>query len=408
MFNNDELELSALSSAMFDKDCVNKLLDLTKDDFYNNDNKKVYDVIETIKADNEEVGLVSVYTELSKKHTKFAERFMKKQLDYTACYSYNMDYYIKEIRRLANRRQIYIDLDDATKDLKSGEEIEKIIDDIETKTKELDYLGTKYKTLADSGIDKNNISMEGQYYTTGLGSFDFNCRGLYPGNVIVIAARPKEGKTTLAMNIAQHISLKKDVLFFSLEMTVNELYYRILAHESEVEMNDILTKKHCDKVEKTIPIIEEKYKRLKIYDDIDKLHLIKSEARKQARKGKLGLIVIDYLQLVTVKGEERLREKTVIMTRQFKNLAKELKVPIIELSQFARNDEKEWPKLRWLKESGSIENDADIILFLHTEKKEGSSDKMWLMVAAGRNVKRGANRIYLHEGKFRFEDYVEG
>ena len=226
-------------------------------------------------------------------------------------------------------------------------------------------------------IQENSNRPDGVYgVPTGFIDFDDMTGGLHPGQMIVIAARPGVGKSTMAIDVARAAALhnNKSTVFFSLEMGSTEIGMRIISAEATLPMNR-LKKGDLDQSEweRTIDVQQRLGNSPLFVDDSPQNTLveIRSKCRKLKKQYGLDLIVVDYLQLMTTgrKIESRQQEVSEI-SRSLKLLAKELEIPIIALSQLNRGSEQRTdkrPMISDLRESGSIEQDADIVILLHRE-----------------------------------------
>jgi replicative DNA helicase len=254
---------------------------------------------------------------------------------------------------------------------------------------------------------------------TGLTDLDELTSGLQPSDLVIVAGRPSMGKTSLVMNIAEHAALevKKPVLVFSMEMPADSLAMRMMSSLGRIDQNRIRTGKLNDddwsRVTSTVHMLSE----ASLYID-DTPSLSPAELRARARRlmkeqGQLGLIVIDYLQLMKVPGfkaDNRAAEISEI-SRGLKSLAKELNVPVIALSQLNRSLEQRQdkrPVMSDLRESGAIEQDADLICFIYRDEvyNEESPDKgsAEIIIAKQRNGPIGKVRVAFLGQYTRFED----
>jgi replicative DNA helicase len=280
-------------------------------------------------------------------------------------------------------------------------------------------------------LDKMKASSSGVTgLSTGYVDLDMQLTGLHPGELIILAARPGVGKTSLAMNIAMHAALKEDkaVGIFSLEMPADQLLMRLLASSARVDMKKL-------RGGRLTPHDEEKFQEMAgqlynapIYID-DSGGLSPFDLRAKARRLKqkdprLSLLVIDYLQLMHQKGKVESRQLEVSeISRSLKQLAKELEVPVIALSQLNRKVEERKggkPMLSDLRESGSIEQDADVVMFIHKEDQdEGAPDgeaaarsstviPVELIVAKQRNGPVGSIDLVFLSEFTRFESRARG
>jgi replicative DNA helicase len=209
-------------------------------------------------------------------------------------------------------------------------------------------------------------------FPSGFSALDNIINGLNRSDLIILAARPGMGKTSFALNIATNMARKtnKDVAIFSLEMSKEQLATRILSSESRVDMKSLQTGELTTEDWERLAVNAQQISSMPIYVD-DTSGLSVSEIKAKARRLRnLGLIVIDYLQLMEGRGSENRVQEVSAMTRALKIMAKDLNVPVITLSQLSRasdrRDDKR-PLLADLRESGSIEQDADIVMFLYRD-----------------------------------------
>ncbi len=254
---------------------------------------------------------------------------------------------------------------------------------------------------------------------TGLSELDEMTSGLQPSDLIIVAGRPSMGKTTLVMNIAEHAAIKagKPVLVFSMEMPADSLAMRMMSSLGRIDQHRIRTGKLDDddwpRVTSAVHMLSE----APLFVD-DTAALSPSEMRARARRlmkehGQLGLIVVDYLQLMKVPGfkaDNRTAEISEI-SRSLKSLAKELSVPVVALSQLNRSLEQRQdkrPVMSDLRESGAIEQDADLICFIYRDEvyNEDSPDKgcAEIIIAKQRNGPIGKIRVAFLGKYTRFED----
>ncbi len=235
-----------------------------------------------------------------------------------------------------------------------------------------DVLSMNLDDLEERAKQKSTITG----IATGYPALDAMTTGLHEEELIILAARPAVGKTAFALNIAQNIGTKQDktVAIFSLEMGAESLVNRMLAAEGTIESHNLRTGQLNDEEWNQYFIAMGTLSKASIYiDDTPgiKITEIRARSRKLAQEtGNLGLIVIDYLQLISGTGREYRQQEVSEISRQLKILAKELKVPVIALSQLSRGVEQRQdkrPVLSDIRESGSIEQDADIVAFLYRD-----------------------------------------
>ncbi len=280
------------------------------------------------------------------------------------------------------------------------------------------------KNLLANAVDKIELlyeqegSITGE--STGFADFDDMTSGLQPADLIIVAGRPSMGKTTFAMNIAENVAIKTDkpVAVFSMEMPGDSLAMRMMSSLGRIDQHKVRTGKLDDdewpRLTSAINLLAE----TKLFID-DTAALTPTEVRARARRltrdhGQLGLIVLDYLQLMQSpsSGENRVQQISDI-SRGLKALAKELNVPVVALSQLNRNLEQrpnKRPVMSDLRESGSIEQDADVIVFIYRDEvyNEDSPDKgiAEIIIGKQRNGPIGTSRLTFLGQFTRFENYA--
>ena len=247
------------------------------------------------------------------------------------------------------------------------------------------------RALADAGyrppLSPRNVPVAGR---TGIATLDKNTLGLQPGSLCVLAARPSVGKTAFALNVAVHAATRasRKVAFFSLEMPSDQLALRILASEAKLDWRRLSQGQLTSYDWQKILTHGDKISRASVWLD-DNFVLTPAELRSKCRKlkresGGLDLVVIDYLQLMHApsdRASQSREQEIATISRSLKSLAKEIECPIVALSQLNRSVEKrkgEPPMLSDLRESGAIEQDADVVMFLHRPgdpEQEGGSQQ---------------------------------
>lgn len=240
---------------------------------------------------------------------------------------------------------------------------------------------------------------------TGLADLDRCIGGFRPGQLVILAARPSVGKSALAAQIAIHAAKDShNVLFVSLEMTSQETVARALAMETSLDMRKIIDGKldsheitHADRIAQTykkIPLMIEDKRGL----NIDRLSML---IRSTAARSKLGLVCIDYLGLIAGDRKKPRWESVSEISNQLKTIAQTESIPILALCQLSRDSEGEVPKLSHLRDSGSIEQDADIVLLLHRESR--TALKSELFVAKNRNGPIARIELCYTANRFEFQ-----
>ena len=292
----------------------------------------------------------------------------------------------------------------------------------------------RVKTLMYAAMDRiETISKEGRSVTgvaSGFSDLDQLTSGFQPSDLVIVAARPSMGKTALTLNIAQHVAITEGVgvAFFSLEMSKESLVQRMLTSEARLDAQAMRTGRLRDddwpRLARAAGILAQ----APIYiDDAPGMTVLEMRAKARRLKAdpdaKLGLIVVDYLQLMTGPSAENRQQEVSQISRGLKALAKELRVPVVALSQLSRapenrsGDEKGRPQLSDLRESGAIEQDADLILFIFRQEVYAERDesgrlknseldgKAEIIIGKQRNGPIGTVPLYFHKQYTRFENF---
>lgn len=222
--------------------------------------------------------------------------------------------------------------------------------------------------------------------STGFRDLDEKTNGLHPGDLVIVAGRPGMGKTSFAMNIAEHVAIeeKKSVAVFSMEMQAEQLLYRVISSFGGIEQqslrNGSLDDRDWDRLTSAMGILRDAPLFIDETGALNPFEL-RARARRIASRHGLSLIIIDYIQLMQVPGSDNRTSEISEISRSLKALAKELKIPVIALSQLNRsveNRDKKQPRMADLRESGGIEQDADVVLFVFRDEyytQENSTEK---------------------------------
>lgn len=430
-------EQSVLGAVFISPDSLITLADdLTPDDFYKPANKIVFKTMLSLLEKGEPIDATTMGSALSNQGdiSKIGGITYIVELVNSTPTSKNVEHYAKLVKEKATLRKMIADLSDS---LSSAYQGDVSIDDIIAKTEKsmLDIsnqnTGTGFRNMADI-LDTHMQIVETRSQTdgvvtglsTGFVGLDKITTGLHEDNLIILAARPAMGKTALALNIAQYIAVKekKPVAIFSLEMGAESLIERMLASEGMVEGYHLKTGNlSVEEWSRLVHAQGNLYDAPIFVDDTAGIRIseIRSKARKLAQEmGGLGVIIIDYLQLITgSKGENRQQVVSEI-SRELKILAKDLKVPVIALSQLSRAVEQRQdkrPMLADLRESGSIEQDADIVAFLYRDayyqKEQADSQEAnnvtELILEKNRHGSLGTVKLYFHKEYTKFSSVEE-
>ncbi len=253
---------------------------------------------------------------------------------------------------------------------------------------------------------------------TGFAGLDTQLHGLHPGHLVVIAGRPGLGKSTLALDIARACAVHRHrtALMFSLEMSESELHMRMLAAEARVPLNAMrggtLTEEHWARINAHVAAVAEAPLYLDTSPELTVM-AIRSKARRIRQRHGLALVVVDYLQLLSHGGRrpENRQQEVAEMSKSLKRLAGELEVPVVALSQLNRAAEQradKRPQLADLRESGAIEQDADVVILVHREDahdpKSSRAGEADLIIAKQRNGPLGTVTVAFQGHFSRFTD----
>jgi replicative DNA helicase len=425
--HDDEAEESVLGSLMLDKDAVVKVVDiLHPEDFYNEHNGLVYETILDLYNEQVPLDILNVSSRLKEKKLlkQIGGRGRLTELINGVPTASNVASYAKIVKNKANLRRL---IQTASELVQMGYDEEMPVDEImDHAEKKLFAVSqntikqgfTSINSLLESAferiddIHRNKDKFRG--IESGFPDLDKILSGFQKSDLIILAARPSIGKTSFSLDIARQAALrsKEPVMIFSLEMSSDQLVDRMLSAEARVSLWGLRTGNLAEesddfqKIGDAMGVLSE----APIFiDDSATANIMEMRAiarRFQAEHG-LGLLIIDYLQLMEGRSgksqDSRVNEISKI-SRGLKNLAKELNVPILALSQLSRAVESrspQIPKLSDLRESGSIEQDADVVLFLYREDRENPDTEnqniVEVHIAKHRNGPIGRATLYFDE-----------
>jgi replicative DNA helicase len=391
--HNLDAERALLGSILLDNGALNAVAGtVTPEDLFADSHRLIFQQIIHLSEKNQTVDLVTLAEELQRGGA------LEKSggVAYIAGLSDGVpmgDYsFVANYARIIKQKSILRRLINASSNVMSrafegSEDPEVLIDEAQRQIYEIagDKVQTGFygiKDIVKSSFGTIDVLFDrGQRVTgveTGFVDLDNKTSGLQPAELIVIAARPSLGKTALAMNIAAHAATQGKVVgMFSLEMSKESLLIRLLCSEARVDSHKLRTgfasRQDWDKIVRTLGKLAEAPLFIEDTPSLSVLQ-IRAKARQLKSERGLDLLIIDYLQLATGHGrfENRTQEVSYI-SRSLKAIAKELNIPVVALSQLSRAPEQHGggePQLHHLRESGSIEQDADVVIFIHKEKKE--------------------------------------
>ena len=385
-----EAEQAILGCMLTDKDAVISAIEVLKeDDFYREDNKAIYSAILSLYSRSEPIDIITVKAELVEagNFERIGGLEYLAELPDRVPTTANVEKYIKIVSEKATLRSLIQTSNELIAlGYDESEDVDNIMDMAEKKVFDLsqkksvkgysalkDVLVGSFAELEKLYNQKGNVTG----ITTGFIDLDNKTAGLHNSDLIIIAARPAMGKSAFAINIATNAAIKANVpvVIFNLEMSKDQIGNRILCSEAMVDSNKIRTGQIEDEDWMKLATTLGELSEAPIYiDDTPGISImeIRAKCRKLKIEKNIGLIVIDYLQLIQGTGKKNASREQEIseISRSLKILAKELDVPVIALSQLSRTAEKrddKRPMLSDLRESGAIEQDADIVMFLYRD-----------------------------------------
>lgn len=438
---NLEAEQSLLGSLLIDKDAIIKVADLVTDnDFYKDSHSIIFETMKELYARHIPIDIISLTNRLEEKGKldTIGGRTYLALLSNTIATSSHVAHYAEIVQRKATlRRLLSVAGEIAEMGYKGEEDVEMLLDEAEQK-----LFGVSQKYLKNVFIPIDSLLTEAferidelhrqsgklRGLVTGYHELDQLLAGLQKSDLIILAARPSVGKTSFALDIARQVAIKNKVAvgMFSLEMSKEQLVDRMLCAQAGVSLWKMRTGKLSDREEDNdftrIGQAMGQLSEAPIYiDDSSNTTImeIRTKARRLQMEKGLQLLIIDYLQLMEGRGkygDNRVQEVAEI-TRGLKGIARELNIPVIALSQLSRVVEQikpAIPKLSHLRESGSIEQDADIVMFIYRKAADRNYNANELTdfernlaeihIAKHRNGPTGKVDLYFHEDTVSFKN----
>jgi replicative DNA helicase len=387
---SEEAEQAVLGAILIDPAVIDKVSERLKVvDFYRQPHQRLFQVISELREAKQPIDLVTLTAELQ----------ARKMLDEVGGVPYlnlllngvpttaNVEYYARIVQEKAIRRHLIRQASQMAAQAYEAENIEEVMTSAQEQMQNIqDWAATTKNRILDikelamgayARIEERAMNPAGiSGIPTGYPDVDRLLNGLNKSDLIILAARPSMGKTAFALNIAQNVAVraKKTAVIFNLEMPAHQLMERMFSAEGNIDSHNIRTgqMKQEDWERLTMAISTISEAPIKIIDEAFTISQIRSDARKLKRElGELGVIVVDYLQLISVEGNFGTNNERVShISRALKLLARELDVPVIAIAQLNRaveQRENKRPMMSDLRDSGAIEQDADVIMFLHRD-----------------------------------------
>ena len=430
---NLEAEQSVLGSMMLSADAIADVVEvLHAQDFYRSVNGRIYETMRGLYAKGEPVDIITVVEALERASAleDIGGRLYLRDLVDQVPTPASAAHYARIVSDAALRRRLisaaadimdlaYVGRDDADA---VADDAEQRIYDV-ARREDRDEIAVLRELVDQAMLDLESIQNRESAYTglpTGFRDLDGLTSGLQPGNLVIIAARPGIGKSSLATNIARNVAVSGEpVALFSLEMARFEIGMRMLCAEARVPWDRIRAKRvGPDDWTRVVAAAETLHEAPLSIVDAGNVNIvdIRAKARrlKGSRKG-LSLIIVDYLQLMTSPAARRpdnRQQEVAEISRSLKLLAKELEIPVLALSQLNRNPEAradKRPLLSDLRESGSLEQDSDLVMFIHRDDADpAKKNQADLLIAKHRNGPTGSVPLYFEPSLTQFRNAARG
>ncbi len=386
--NSIEAERSTLGSMLIERTAVERCLEiLSPEDFYRDDNRTIFEVIQVLAQRDQPVDLITVQEELRNQDRmeSIGINYILSLFDAVPTAA-NAAYYAQIVKDNAVRRLLIEKaLEIIGLALGEVEDINVLADKAEqlifsvSQQRNADYfvqLRTLLLGVYDKAEEMSELKQRISGLSTGIHDFDMITSGMQNTDLIIVAARPSMGKTSLCLSIAEHVAIKENVpvAIFSLEMSKEQLALRMLCSQAEVNSHKLRTG-HLNEDEwgELAKVVQQMYEAPIFIDDASETTALtmRAKCRRLMAEHGLGLVIVDYLQLMNShRNVDNRAQEIGEIARGLKSLARELKVPVIALSQLSRaveSREDKRPRLSDLRESGSIEAEADMVCFLYRE-----------------------------------------
>ncbi len=385
-----DTESACIASALLNREALLRVTEILQpEDFYLEKHRLIFEAIAELEKKALPIDLTTLRQRLIDRSQldRIGGNAALAEIYQSSSTSVNAEVYAKRIKEMSLRRKL-IEISELSieKSFNRAISTEELMDEVERDIFKVteQRITSDYKNIEQVLNDTMN-DIDSWYKTkkivtgipSGFDDLDETLTGFHGSELLIVAARPGMGKTAFALNIMNHVAIKHKtpVLFFSLEMPATQLGMRMLCIESMIDSQRVRTG-HIDQDEfKKLFTISSKLSKAPIYiDDSPSANIleIRAKARRLAQKVPLGLIIVDYLQLITSLSRVDRHLQIAEISRLLKQLARELNVPVIALSQLSRAVESradQIPTLSDLRESGAIEQDADVVMFIYREEK---------------------------------------
>ncbi len=429
-----EAEEGVLGGVLVDNNSIDRAMEiLLAEDFYRESHRKIMKAFLELNGRGEAIDLITVSDYLKGRNEldEIGGATYLAELSERVPTSANVGQYAKIVKDKAVLRALITTMNDiSVRSFQAPGDVESFLDEAEQRVFEIAERKTRPAFFRVRDIVVDSMKAVEQLYEkrelvtgvpTGFIDLDKKTAGLQPGDLIIVAGRPSMGKTALALNVAQYAAQEAGhgVAVFSLEMGKEQLVFRMLCSEARVDQSKVRAGFAAERDYPKLAIAAERLSEAKIYiDDTPSLGVLelRAKARRLSRErdSNLGMIIVDYLQLMRGPVTDSREQEISAISRSLKALAKELQVPVIALSQLNRQVEQradKRPVMADLRESGAIEQDADVIMFLYRDwvynQKEADERDAELIIGKQRNGPTGTIPIAFFAEYTRFENRAE-
>lgn len=433
---NIEAEQSVLGGVLIENEAVHKVMEILRaEDFYRDAHRKIYDALMDLAERDEPADLITLTNELRKKEhldSVGGASYVTSLID-SVVTAANIEYYAKIVKEKAIlRKLIDTSTEIITHSYEDRSDVEGLLDEAERAIFEISENRVKPSFYSIRDIVKQSFKTIERLYekkelVTGVPSgyrdLDQRTAGFQPSDLIIVAGRPSMGKTAFCLNVAQYAAIEKrtPVAIFSLEMSKEQIVIRMLCSEAQVEGTRLRTGFLTESDWPRLTLAAGNLSDAPIFiDDAAALSILelRAKARRLNAEHGLGMIMIDYLQLMRGRAKVESRQQEISeISRSLKALAKELNIPVIAVSQLSRRTEERQgmrPQLSDLRESGAIEQDADVILFIYRDEVYNRSEdnpnrgKAEVIIGKQRNGPTGKIELAFLEKFTTFKELYKG
>jgi replicative DNA helicase len=424
---------------LLDTEAISVAIEFLKPDcFYKSGHTQVFEAMLALYEKGEPADLTTVAEELSRRGQleKLGGRTFLATLAEQVATSAHIEYHCKILaEKAALRRLIHAGTEIVTQCYDESAEVEELLDSAESKIFQISESRVQTDFTAIGQVLPQTFERLEEFHnkgslisgmSTGYADLDQLTAGLHAGDLVVIAGRPSMGKTAFALNIAENLAIEEGraIAFFSLEMSKEQLAERMLCGRARVNSNAIRTGRLPDQEWQRLGVVAGTLAEARIFvDDSATLTVLemRAKARRLRAQHKIDLVIVDYMQMMHVGGRIESRQQEIShISRSLKALAKELGIPVVALSQLSRQVEvrggEKKPQLADLRESGAIEQDADVVMFVYRPAQAFGSDRdrdgnditnlAEIIVAKQRNGPTGSIRLAFVREFARFENFA--